>query len=120
MIMNELENKVETKRPVVQPECTIAEEEGRVRLRIEMPGVARDGIEVSVEKNELSIVGKDHRQEVEGTYLLRERRRGEFRKRFIIDETIDRDRIEASMAEGVLTLTLAVKEAAKPRKVEIK
>jgi len=118
--MNEPENKVESKRPVVQPECSIAEEDGKVRLHVEMPGITRDGIEVSIEKNELSIVGKDHRKEVEGTYLLRERRRGEFRKRFIIDETIDRDRIEASMADGVLTLTLAVKEAAKPRKVEIK
>lgn len=118
--MNELENKVETKKPVVQPECSISEEDGKVRLRVEMPGVTRDGIEVSVEKNELSIVGKDQRKEVEGTYLLRERRRGEFRKRFIIDETIDRERIEASMNEGVLTLTLAVKEAAKPRKVEIR
>jgi len=118
--MNELEKKVETQKPVVQPECSIAEEDGKVRLRVEMPGVVRDGIEVSVEKNELSIVGRDHRKEAEGTYLLRERRRGEFRKRFIIDETIDRDRIEASMADGVLTLTLAVKEAAKPRKVEIR
>jgi HSP20 family protein len=118
--MKELENKVETKRPVVQPECSISEEDGKVRLRVEMPGVTREGIEVSVEKNELSIVGKDQRKEVEGTYLLRERRRGEFRKRFIIDETIDRDRIEASMTDGVLTLALAVKEAAKPRKVEIR
>jgi len=118
--MNELEKKIETKKPVVQPECSIAEEDGKVRLRIEMPGAARDGIEVSVEKNELSIVGKNDRKEVEGTYLLRERRRGEYRKRFIIDETIDREKIEAVMVDGVLTLTLVVKEAAKPRKVEIK
>jgi len=118
--MNEIEKKAETKAPVVQPECSIVEEDGKVRLRVEMPGVTRDGIEVSVEKNELYIVGKDSRKEAAGTYIVRERRRGEFRKRFIIDETIDRDRIEASMADGVLTLTLAVKEAAKPRKVEIR
>lgn len=118
--MNEIERKTGTKTPVVQPECSIVEEDGKVRLRIEMPGVTRDGIEVSVEKNELSIVGKNNRKEVEGTYLLRERRGGEFRKRFIIDETIDREKIEAVMVDGVLTLTLAVKEAAKPRKVEIK
>jgi HSP20 family protein len=118
--MNEIVKKSDSKEPVVQPECSIAEEDGKVRLRVEMPGVDRDGIEVSVEKNELAIVGKNRRTEVEGTYLVRERRRGEFRKRFIIDETIDRDRIDASMADGVLTLTLSVKEAAKPRKVEIK
>jgi len=118
--MNELEKTTETKAPVVQPECSIVEEDGKVRLRVEMPGVTRDGIEVSVEKNELCIVGKDSRKEAEGKYLIRERRRGEYRKRFIIDETIDREKIEAVMVDGVLTLTLAVKEAAKPRKVEIK
>ncbi len=118
--MNEIAKKSEMKEPVVQPECSIVEEDGKVRLRVEMPGVARDGIEVSVEKNELAIVGKPAQAEIEGTYLVRERRRGEYRKRFIIDETIDRDRIDASMADGVLTLTLSVKAAAKPRKVEIK
>lgn len=118
--MNELENKVEAKRAVVQPECSISDEDGKVRLRVEMPGVTRDHLEVSVEKNELTIVGVNERKEVEGKYLIRERSRGDFRKRFIIDETIDREKIEAVMVDGVLTLTLTVKEAAKPRKVEIK
>lgn len=118
--MNELTNRTEEKIPVVQPSCNICEEEGTVRLSIEMPGVSRKGIEVSVEKNELVIVGKADDQKMEDSYLIRERRRGEFRKRFIIDETIDRDRIEASMSNGVLSLTLNLKEAAKPRKIEIR
>lgn len=109
----------EQKTLTVQPACSICEEDGRVMLRVEMPGVEKDGLELSVEKNELVIVGKDNRKEVEGSYLIRERRRGEFRKRFIIDETIDRDHIDASMADGVLTLSLKIKEAAKPRKIEI-
>lgn len=118
--MNELSRRSEEKPAIVQPVCNISEEEGKVRLSVEMPGVARDGIEVSVEKNELVIVGKSSSKEAEGAYLIRERRRGEFRKRFIIDETIDRERIDATMANGVLSLTLNVKEAAKPKRIEIR
>jgi len=118
--MNELAKRSEEKEAVVQPACNICEEDGKVRLSVEMPGIPRDGIEISLEKNELVIVGKSDRKEPEGSYLLRERRRGEFRKRFIIDETIDRDRIDATMINGVLTLVLNTKEAAKPKKIEIK
>jgi len=118
--MNEISKRTEEKIAVVQPSCNICEDEGVVKLSIEMPGVSRDGIDVSVEKNEMVIVGKADEKEAEGTYIIRERRRGEFRKRFIIDETIDRDRIEATMINGVLSLTLNLKEAAKPRKIEIR
>lgn len=117
--MNELEKKQEQQSSVVQPACSICEEDEKVRLRIEMPGVSRENIEVSVEKNELSLIGRQTVKEVEGTYLLRERAHGEFHKRFIIDESIDRDKIEAVMADGILTLTLSKKDAAKPRKVQI-
>ncbi len=56
----------------------------------------------------------------DGKYLIRERMAGNYRKRFIIDETIDREKIEASMTDGVLTLVLATKESAKPRRIEIR
>jgi len=118
--MNEIAKRSEEKAAAVQPACDICEEDGKVKLSIDMPGVGKDGIEVSVEKNELVIVGKSDRKEAEGSYLIRERRRGEFRKRFIIDETVDRERIEATMANGVLKLTLNIKDAAKPRKIEIR
>lgn len=104
----------------VQPLCSICEEDGKVRLSVEMPGVGKDGIEVSVERNELVITGKGRESRTDGAYLIRERRTGEYRKRFIIDETIDREKIEASMSDGVLTLVLNTKEAAKPRKIEIR
>jgi HSP20 family protein len=119
--MNEvMEKKQEQKIRTVQPACSICEDNGQILVRVEMPGVDKDGIEVSVEKNELVIKGKPAEVSTEGTYLIRERRTGEYHKRFIIDETIDRDKIQAVMNDGVLMLTLNVKEAAKPRKIEIK
>ncbi len=115
-----MEKKTETKVPAIQPACSVCEDDGTVRLNIEMPGVSKDSVEIQVERNELLIIGRDTRVETEGKYLIRERRVGEFRKRFIIDESVDRERIDASVVNGILTLTLHIKEAAKPRKIEIK
>lgn len=118
--MNEVvEKKQEPKVRMVQPACSICEDNGQILVRVEMPGVDKDGIEVSVEKNELVIKGKPALGAVEGTYLIRERQTGEYHKRFIIDETIDRDKIHAVMNDGILLLTLSIKEAAKPRKIDI-
>jgi len=117
--MNELEKREDNRPVTIQPSCAICEEDGKVKLRLEMPGISKEEIEVSVEKNELTISAKGSAPAVGGNYLIRERRVGEYRKRFIIDETIDREKIEANMANGVLTLSLSIKEAAKPRKIDI-
>jgi len=117
--MNDFEKRNENQTATIQPSCAICEEDGKVRLRLEMPGITKEDITISVEKNELAISAKHKTEAMAGTFLIRERRVGEYRKRFIIDETIDREQIEATMVDGVLTLTLAIKEAAKPRKIEI-
>jgi len=117
--MNELEKRGENRPVTIQPSCAICEEDGKVKLRLEMPGISKEDIDVSIDKNELTISAKSKAPAAEGSYLIRERRVGEYRKRFIIDETIDREKIEASMVNGVLNLSLSLKEAAKPRKVEI-
>jgi len=118
--MNDLEKQAGKTGGEIQPACSISEQDGTVSLRLEMPGVGRDKIEISVENNELVIVGKNAQDEPRGNYLIRERHSGNYRKRFIIDDTIDRDNIQAGMADGILNLVLATKESAKPRKVEIK
>jgi len=118
--MNIDDTQIEDASKIVQPACSISEENGSVRLTLEMPGVDRGGIEVGVEGNELIISAKNETTAHDEKYLIRERLVGRYRKRFIIDETIDRDKIEATMADGVLTLVLATKESAKPRKIEIR
>jgi HSP20 family protein len=101
------------------PACTIAEENGIVTARLEMPGVAKEGLEIRVQGNELSILGRREAQENGGTYLLRERRVAGYRKLFTLDDSIAHDRIDAKLENGVLTLKLQVKEAAKPRRIEV-
>jgi len=118
--MNNDQTQIEDTSKIIQPSCSISEEDGTVRLTLEMPGVDRDNIEVNVEGNELIISAKNEASIPDKKYLIKERLAGKYRKRFIIDETIDRNKIEASMTDGVLTLILATKESAKPRKIEIR
>jgi HSP20 family protein len=95
------------------------EEDGNVMLRLDMPGVDKDGVDVRVENDQLIIHGT-RRMETEGKhFVLRERRSGDFHQVFTLDETIDREKIDAKMDRGVLTLTLHMQEAVKPRKIEV-
>jgi len=112
------ENKAEKTRYSV-PICTISENEGVVTAKLEMPGVAREGLEVRIAGNELSIIGRRDDPQEEGVFLMRERRVLPYRKLFTIDETVSRDDIEASLVNGILTLELHLKEAAKPRRIDI-
>jgi HSP20 family protein len=88
-------------------------------LEAEMPGVSKEGLEVTLEGNEMTIVGHRQDEAVTGTPLFRERKLLDFRRVFELDPTIDTARIAAKMAQGVLSLTLPKSEKVKPRKVTI-
>jgi len=105
------------------PACSIFEEEDVVVARLEMPGVPKDGLEIKIEGNELAISGARRPEELDGRpnakYLLRERRYDSYRKLFTLDDSIAKDRIDAVLENGVLTLKMHIKEASKPRKIEV-
>jgi len=103
----------------VTPACSICEDEGKVVVTVEMPGIDRKDIDIRIEGNELSITGKRSDENHGGTYLLRERRSGDFRKTFTLDESIDHDHVDGTFSDGLLTLTLKIKEAARPKKISI-
>jgi HSP20 family protein len=108
-----------TDQRVLVPACSIDETSGVVTLKLEMPGVSKEGLEVSVEGNALTITGRRDFNEPSGTWHMRERRRGNYRKTFTLDETIDRERIEAELADGILIVQLQIHESAKPRRIAI-
>jgi HSP20 family protein len=101
------------------PACAISEEEGIVTIRVEMPGVPRESLEVRIEGNGLAVAGERPAPAPKGKYILRERRAQAFRKLFTLDDSISREAVDASLENGVLVLKLRVKEAAKPRRIEI-
>lgn len=103
----------------IRPVANIVEQEGRVMLKLEMPGVTKDNVELKIENDQLIVRGKRHADEGDARFVLRERPYGDFFQSFTLEDTVDRDKVEAGMDQGVLTVTLNLKEAHKPRKIQI-
>jgi HSP20 family protein len=103
----------------VSPDVNIVETKDGYVLEAEMPGVSKDGLEVTLEGNEMTIVGHRQNESVTGTPLFRERKLVDFRRVFELDPAIDTARIAAKMDQGLLSLTLPKSEKVKPRKIAV-
>jgi len=103
----------------ITPPASVTEIADGYMLEIEMPGVKKDGLEISVENNELTIIGRRSIPAVEGTLIHRESRPENFRRAFEIDPSIDADKISAKIDQGLVTLTLPKAEHVKPRKITV-
>src|SRR5437773_6329767 len=101
----------------VAPPASVIEAGDGYTLEVEMPGVKKNGLDISVENNELTIVGRRSLPPVEGTLVHRESRSGNFRRLFELDPSIDGDKISANIEQGLVTLTLPKAEHVKPRKI---
>jgi HSP20 family protein len=106
---------------VYKPHVDILEEQGELTLRVNMPGVGGDVIEINFADGVLTIQGKVRpRYEREPKFLLREYGIGDFYRTFQISEQVDASRISAEYKDGVLTVHLPKVEAAKPRKIDVR
>ena len=103
----------------VVPEVNIFETGDGYVLEAEMPGVPKDGLEITLEGGEITIVGRRHREPATGQPLFRERSNADFRRVFELDPAIDTSRVSARMDQGVLTLELPKSEQVKPRKIVV-
>jgi HSP20 family protein len=88
-------------------------------LHVEMPGVNKEGLEISIENNELTLIGRRSLPTVDGNLVHRESRRENFRRAFELDPSIDGNRITAKIDQGVVTLALPKAEHVKPRKITV-
>jgi len=89
-------------------------------VHFDLPGVKPESIDLTVEKNVLSV--RAERSPIDtggGEILVAERPQGTFSRQLFLGDTLDTDHIEAEYVDGVLTLRLPLAESAKPRKVEI-
>jgi HSP20 family protein len=107
-------------RPFVAPDVNIYETNDGYVLQAEMAGVTKDGLEITLEDNTLTFVGRRADEAIKGEVLYRESRGVNYRRVFELDPAIDTGKISAEIRQGVLTLTLPKAERAKPRKIEIK
>ena len=89
-------------------------------VNLDLPGVDPGSIDVSVERNAVTVSAERHWQPVEGDQVVAsERRHGTFTRQLFMGDGLDTDRIHASYENGVLTVTIPVAERAKPRRIEV-
>ena len=103
----------------VTPAASVIEDGDAYLLNVEMPGVNKEGLEISVENNELTIIGRRSLRKVEGALLHHESRPVDFRRTFELDPSIDADKISAKVDQGLVTLTLPKAEHVKPRRIAV-
>lgn len=89
-------------------------------VHFDLPGVESGSIDLTVEKNVLTVSAERQWQANENQQVVAsERPQGKFSRQLFLGEGLDAERVEASYDDGVLTITVPVAEQAKPRKVEI-
>jgi HSP20 family protein len=126
--MNNTATKTET-RPVRQtdggqraylsPRVDILETKDAYVLEAEMPGITKDGLEILLENNELTLVGRRPAEKIEAELVYRESTPRDFHRVFVLDPTIDTAKIEAKLVDGVLILKLPKAEQVKPRSIKV-
>jgi len=102
------------------PYTDIYESANALTVVMEIPGVSKDAIDIRLEKDELTVnaeINMANYSDYQPVYT--EYNIGHFSRSFILNSKVDKDRIEANVADGVLTLTLPKAEEAKPRKITI-
>ena len=104
----------------MRPPVDIFEDAHGIMVVAEMPGVGPDGVEIEVEKNQLTLEGHIRPKDYEGVKPLHvEYAIGDYYRRFTLGDAIDRDAIKAEMRDGVLTLHLPKAQQARARRIPV-
>jgi HSP20 family protein len=89
-------------------------------IHLDLPGVVPDDVDLTIERNVVTIRAQRQSPRQEGDeVLIDERPQGSFTRQLFLGENLDAERLNASYDMGVLTLTIPVAEQAKPRRVQI-
>lgn len=106
-------------RPTAMPMDAFREGDQFV-VRFDLPGVEASSIELTVEKNVLTVAAERQWQPSESQEVVAsERPQGSFNRQLFLGEGLNPERVEANYENGVLTVTVPVAEQAKPRKIQV-
>jgi len=103
------------------PPVDVYEDTQQLILKLEVPGIKQEDLDVRVENQTLTVKGERRFEsnEKEENFHRIERRYGSFARSFTLPQTVDTAAVKASYEHGVLTISLAKKEAAKPKQVKV-
>ncbi|HLP03424.1 MAG TPA: Hsp20/alpha crystallin family protein [Opitutaceae bacterium] len=106
--------------PTVTPRYEIKENPDAFGLEVWLPGVTKDGLELTIDDGELTIIGRRSWKKPEGwSQLYRETPLADFSLTLSHDNTFDAEKVNAELRDGVLRVTLPKSESIKPRKIAI-
>ncbi len=103
------------------PAVDVYEDEHNLVLKLEIPGVNEDDLNVSLENNLLTVSGerKFEKEEKEENFHRIERRYGSFARTFRLPSTVDAEKVEASYDKGLLKITIGKRAEAKPKQIKV-
>ena len=103
------------------PAVDIKEDKHHFKLKVDLPGVDKKDVSISMEDGMLSIQGEraEEKKDESDNYYRVERVSGKFYRRFALPETADPEKIQANITKGVLEITIAKKEVSKPKFIKI-
>jgi HSP20 family protein len=103
------------------PAVDVYEDEHSLTLKLEVPGLNEEDINVTLENNTLTVSGerKFEKEEKEENFHRIERRYGSFTRTFRLPNTVDSEKVEAGYDKGVLKITLAKRAEAEPKTIKI-
>ncbi len=104
----------------IEPRVNIYEEEERIVLQAELPGVNRENLDIDIDGDRLTITGRRSPEAQGISMVYGERYPYDFRRTFVLGNVIDREKVNATLKDGVLELILGKVAKPKARKIEIK
>jgi HSP20 family protein len=112
----------DTTRPFLRPAMDVVENDDNITVRVDLPGLTSDHVNVEMEDHILTISGEigDTIEKEGDRYHYRERYNGSFRRSLRLPNTLDADKVDASFENGVLNIVLPKLPQAQPKKIEIK
>lgn len=119
------ETAAERKVAAYLPSVDVIETPDELRIVADVPGATAEGVDITFEERTLTLRAavrpRDGAPAAHGRRALhREYGVGDYVRSFVVHELIDRDRVEASLDDGVLTLRLPKAEAVRPRKIQVR
>jgi HSP20 family protein len=114
-----LRTGLQAEREYLAPAANISATADEYLIELDMPGVGKEGLEVTVEGNELTIIGRRHDTAPTGTPYYCESIDADYCRSFDLGPDVDTSKIRAEMQQGILRLHLPKSERVKPRKINI-
>jgi HSP20 family protein len=106
-------------RSTFSPAVDVHEDAESISVEVELPGLTLSDVTVGVENDLLTLSGERKSAREEG-HIIRERWVGAFARSFKLPRTVDVEKIEATLKDGILTVRLPKRESVKPRKIEVR